>query len=137
MEYGNLMLGWHKDFPQLFESILWSDKALFCVSSSINRHNCHYWLAQDPSMMVEMMQNCPKVTVWCGMMATSVTGPYLLRDTMNSKHYLQMLQDYVWPMVSGWENIDDLIFMQDGAPHHFANAIHAWVDEKFPGCWPG
>jgi hypothetical protein len=33
---------------------------------------------------------------------------------MNSERYLQMLQDYVWPMISGWENIDDLIFMQDG-----------------------
>jgi hypothetical protein len=88
-------------------------------------------------MMVEKMQNCPKVTVCCGMTATSVIGPYLLRDTTNSKHYLQMLQDYVWPMVSGCENIDDLIFMQDGAPPHFANVVHLWMNKKFPGYWLG
>jgi hypothetical protein len=52
-------------------------------------------------MMVEKMQNNPKVTVWCGMTATSVIGPYLLRDTINFERYLQMFQDYVWPMVSG------------------------------------
>jgi hypothetical protein len=125
MEYGVLMLGWHQDFPQLFENILWSDKAIFHVGGFVNRHNCHYWAAQDPNMMVEKMQNRPKVTVWCGMTATSVIDPYLLCDTTNSESYLQMLQDYVWPMVSGWENIDDLIFMQDGAPPYFANVVHA------------
>jgi hypothetical protein len=87
--------------------------------------------------MMEKMQNRPKVTVWRGVMATSVIGPYLLHDTMNSEHYLQMLQDYVWPTVSGWENIDDLIFIQDGALPHFANAIRAWLDEKFPEHWLG
>jgi hypothetical protein len=66
-------------------------------------------------MTVEKMQNRPKVTVWCGMAATNVIGPCLMRDTMNSEHYLQMPQDYVWPTISGWENIDDLIFIQDGA----------------------
>jgi hypothetical protein len=56
---------------------------------------------------------------------------------MNLEGYVQMLQDYVWPTVSGWGNIDDLIFMQDGAPPHFANAIRAWLDEKVPGHWLG
>jgi len=42
------------------------------------------------------------------MTATRVIGQYLLRDTMNAERYLQMLEDYVWPIVSGWENIDEL-----------------------------
>jgi hypothetical protein len=137
MEYGKLMLGWHKDFPQLLENILWSDEAIFHVGGFVNRHSYHYWAAQDPNMMAEKMQNRLKVTVWYGMTATSVIGPYLLRDTMNSQCYLQMLQDYVWPTVSRWENIDDLIFMQDGGPPHFSNAVRAWLGEKFPGHWLG
>jgi hypothetical protein len=36
------------------------------------------------------MQNRPKVTVWCGMTATKVIGPYLLHDAMNADRYLQM-----------------------------------------------
>ena len=87
MEYGELMLGWHKGWPKLFENILWS--------GFVNRHNCHYWAAHDPEVTVEKMQNRQKVTVWCGMTATRVIGPYLLRDTMNAERYLQMLEDYV------------------------------------------
>jgi hypothetical protein len=45
MEYEGLMLGWHKDFPQLSKNILWSDEAIFHVGSFVNRHNCHYWAA--------------------------------------------------------------------------------------------
>jgi hypothetical protein len=56
---------------------------------------------------------------------------------MNSEGYVQMRQEYVWPAVSGWENIDDLNSVQAGAPSHFANAVRAWLDEEFPGRWLG
>ena len=79
--------------------ILWSDEAVFHTGGFVNRHNCHYWAAHDPEVRVEKMKNCPKVTVWCGMTATMVIGPYLLHDTMNAERYLQMLEDYVWPIV--------------------------------------
>ena len=104
MEYGELMLGWQGDWPKLFENILWSDEAFFHMGGFVSRHNCQYWAAHDPLVTVEKMQNRPKVTVWCGMTATRVFGPYLLRDTMNAERSLHMLEDYVWPIVSGWEN---------------------------------
>jgi hypothetical protein len=56
---------------------------------------------------------------------------------MNAERYLVMLRDEVWPVVSTWENIDDLIFMQDGAPPHFALVVRAWLDAQFPGRWMG
>jgi hypothetical protein len=64
--------------------------------------------------------------------ATRVIGPYLLRDTMNAERYLQMLEDYVWSIVSGWENIDVLVFMRDGTMN-----VRDWLDQKFPGRWLG
>jgi len=75
------------------------------------------------------------------MTATRVIGPYLLRDTMNDERCLQMLEDYVWSIVSGWENIDELLFMHDGAPPHFSLSVCAWLDQKFlgrrgPHKWP-
>ena len=69
------------------------------------------------------MQNRPKVTVWCEMTSDSIVGPFILRDTMNAERYLTMLQDGFWPVISTWENIEDLIFMQDGAPPHFAIVV--------------
>jgi len=77
------------------------------------------------------------MTVWCGMTATRVIGPYLLRDTMNAERYFQMLEDYVWPIVYGWENIDELVFMHDDAPPYFALSVRAWLDQKFLGRWLG
>ena len=69
------------------------------------------------------MQNRPNVTVWCGMTSDSIVGPFILRDTMNAERYLTMLQDEIWPVISTWENIEDLIFMQDAAPPHFAIVV--------------
>jgi len=56
---------------------------------------------------------------------------------MNAESYLQVLEDYVWPIVSGWENIDELVFMHDGAPPHFALSVRTWLDQKLPGRWLG
>ena len=69
------------------------------------------------------MQNRLKVTVWCGMTSDCAVGPFILRDTMNAERYLTMLQDEIWSVISTWENIEDLIFMQDGAPPHFAIVV--------------
>ena len=137
MEYGELILGWHEDCPKLFENILWSDEAVFHIGGFVSRHNSHYWAAHDPEVTVEKMQNRPKVTVWCGMTATKVIGPYLLCDTMNAERYLQILEDYVWPIISGWENIDEFVFTHDDAPPRFALGVRAWLDQKFQGPWVG
>ena len=77
------------------------------------------------------------LTVRCGMMAARIIGPYLLRDTMNAECYLEMLENYVWPKVAVWENINDLIFVQDGVPPHFALTIRARLDQHFSGRWLG
>jgi len=60
MEYGELMLGWHEDWPKIFENILWSDEAVFHIGGFVNRYNCHYWAAHDPEVTVEKIQNVQK-----------------------------------------------------------------------------
>ena len=60
-----------------------------------------------------------------------------LQCTMNAERYLAMLQNEVWPVVSTWDNINDTIFMQDGAPPHFALTVWEWLDNHFPGRWLG
>ena len=130
------MVVWQEDLPKLFENILWRDEAVFHIGGFVNRNNCHYWAAHVPEVTVKM-QNRPKVTVWCGMTATRVIGPYLLRDTMNAERCLHMLEDYIWPIIAGWEYIDELVFMHDGAPPHFALSVRACLGQKFPGRWLG
>ena len=66
-----------------------------------------------------------------------IVGPFILRDTMNAERYLTMLKDEIWPIISAWENIEDLIFMQDEAPPHFAIVVREWLNAQFPGRWMG
>ena len=137
MAYSEHMLQRLGEAPGLLDRIIWSDEAIFHVGGFVNRHNSHYWGPCSPGATVERLQSRPKVTVWCGMTSTSLVGPYLLEDTMNSSRYLCMLEDYVMPIISQWPSADDLIFMQDGAPPHYARSVRNWLDDTFPGRWLG
>ena len=130
MEFGKTMLAWCRDWPDLFKNILWSE-AVFQIGGFLNRHNCHCW-AEDPRVISEKMQNQLKITVWGGMTSDRIVGPFILHDTMNAERYLTMLRDKVWPIISAWENIENLIFMQDGAPPHFAIVVCEWLNVQFP-----
>jgi hypothetical protein len=88
-------------------------------------------------MTIEKIASQPKVVVWCGFTSNRFIGPYLLCDTMNGERYLEMLQNYVWPEISQWENIEELIFMHDGAPSHYAGIVRNWLDDNFSGRWIG
>ena len=46
-----------------------------------------------------------------------------------------MVREEIWPVISTLENIEDLIFMQDGAPPHFAVVVREWLNADFPGRW--
>ena len=64
-------------------------------------------------------------------------GPFILHDTVNAERYLTMLREEIWPAISTWENIKDLIFIQDGAPPHLAVVGGEWLNGHFPGRWMG
>ena len=66
-----------------------------------------------------------------------IAGPFIFHDIMNAEQYLTMLKDEVWPIISAWDNIEYLIFMQDGAPPHFAIVVCEWLNVQFPGKWMG
>ena len=55
---------------------------------------------------------------------------------MNSERYLNMLENDVWPALTTVDR-RTLIFMQDGAPAHYALVVREWLDSHFPGKWIG
>ena len=57
------------------------------------------------------------------MTSDRIVGPFILHNIMNAERYLTMPRCEVWPIISAWDNIEDLIFMQDGAPPHFAMVV--------------
>jgi hypothetical protein len=54
---------------------------------------------------------------------------------MNAVRYLKMLWDRVWLIISEWEIITTLNFMQVGATPSFQYRVHAWLHDHFPGLW--
>ncbi|GFU61745.1 uncharacterized protein TNCV_4612231 [Trichonephila clavipes] len=43
--------------------ILWSDKAHFLLSGTVNTHNCRIWDTENPHTFQEIPFHSPKVTV--------------------------------------------------------------------------
>lgn len=91
------------------------------------------------------------VTVWAAISEDRIIGPYFFSEdppigqmgpyfqptTVNSDRYLRMLRDFLLPQFQSIANHQDLIFMQDGAPPHFANTVRAFLDHNFPDHWIG
>ena len=64
-------------------------------------------------------------------------GPFILRGAVIAERYLTMLREEVWPVISTWNNIENIIFMLDGAPPHFAVVVGQWLNSHLPGRWIG
>ena len=58
-------------------------------------------------------------------MRNRIIGPYFFAEKMvTANTYLEMLQLYAVPQL--------LIYQQDGAPPHFTNIVHTFLDKQFP-----
>ena len=58
-------------------------------------------------------------------------------EKVTGASYLTLLQDQLLPVVQNGESYDTLIFMQDGAPPHWALLVRFWLDENFTARWMG
>ena len=48
MEFGEMMLAWFKDWPDLLKNFLWIAEAVFHIGGFVNCHNCYYWAEENP-----------------------------------------------------------------------------------------
>ena len=71
----------------------------------------------------------------CAITADSLIGPVVLRDTMNAERYLEVLDGTLVP--SFHDRDQDMIFMQDGAPTHYATAVRQFFNHELPERWLG
>ena len=77
-------------------------------------------------------QDAEKVNVWAGIYKHSIIGPFFIDGNINEENYLDLLETDVYPALLEAAEGDDCIFMQNGAPAHFATPVRAWLDENFP-----
>ena len=118
---------------QFSKTIVFSDESSFYLNGKVSTHNVRIWGSERPSIFVEHERNCPKVNVFCAMSTSQIFGPYLFnKDTIKSDEYINMLRHWCLPQLP-----DDIIFMQDGAPPHWALVVRAYLNAHFPQQWIG
>lgn len=120
--------------PHFWHEILMTDEAHFTLSGGVNKQNCRIWGTENPHAIHEEPLHDQKVTVWAGVCAKTIIGPYFFKEgeTVDGKRYRWMLAHFVCPEMRR-KGLNDFWFQQDGAPCHTANDTLRYLQQKFPG----
>ena len=111
--------------------ILWTDEAQFKLSGEVNKHNCVYYSTDNPHLLMQKPLNDPGVMVWGGISSFGVFGPVFFDNHVNGDNYLEIIRDIIVPQLQQSHDLDDVVWMQDGAPAHYATSVRNFLDEKF------
>lgn len=109
--------------PEFYREIIFSDEAHFWLNGYVNKQNCRFWAENNPHEVLEKPLHPEKLTVWCGLHAGGVIGPYFFRNaaganvTVNGERYRAMITDFLVPHVRQ-HRLRAKWFQQDGATCH-------------------
>ncbi|KAG8233543.1 hypothetical protein J437_LFUL012786 [Ladona fulva] len=103
-----------------------SNVAHFHLSGIVSKQNVHYWTENNPKIVHKRPLHSPKLRVECAISQFGMIGPYFFEEegmtvTVNSRHYISMLQNFLQPRIEEIveeEGMGDLWFQQDGATAH-------------------
>lgn len=126
--------------PLFLNKILWTDESRFHNNGTVNRHNCHYWSAENPKWMRETnFQTLWGVNVWCGLFNGRLIGPYLYEGTLTGVRYLHILQNILPALLEDipLNERETMWWQQDGAPPHYARQVTTYLDTTFRERWIG
>lgn len=136
--FANQVLQQQELDPMFARKIIFSDEAHFHIDGFINKQNCRVWAVRNPQMIKEKPLHSGRCTVWCGIWAGGVIGPYFFEDgdgnalTVNGHEYRSMITHFLCPEVEAID-VDGLWFQQDGATCHTARETTQLLQQKFPG----
>lgn len=122
--------------PLFSTKILFSDEAHFWLDGYVNKQNCRIWAEDQPEEIQELPLHPDKTTVWCGLWAGGIIGPYFFKNeagqnvTVNGARYRTMITDYLLPEIEA-RNLRDTWYQQDGATCHTARETMALLREHF------
>ena len=135
LEYSESFLRLCED-ATFIENIIFSDEAHFHLTGHVNRHNSRIWSDENPREIQERPLHCPRVTVWCGISASRVYGPYFLENdnvtvTVTGERYRSMIREFLIPELER-QNVHNTWFQQGGTPAHTARETMALLKDCFP-----
>lgn len=105
------------------QKLIMSDEAHFHLNGFVNKQNCRFWGSENPRVIKQKQLHPIKCTVWCGITAERIMGPYFFEDydgnavTVNGERYRTMIRDFLRPQI---QDRPGLWYQQDGATAHTA-----------------
>ena len=122
---------WINDNEARISNVLWSDEAYFHLNGDVSRYHCRIWSLNKPTNYLTRGLHPAKICVWFGFTSKFKLEPYFFDSTVNATNYLEMLQTHVVPQLAAKRKLRSTIFMQDGAPPHFANTVKDYLTSTF------
>ena len=125
------------NFENLQRKVIWSDEASFSLCGTVNRHNSVYYRTENPHIKYEVNQFSKKIMVWLGVTYDGIIGPYFFEENVNGKTYLDMLQNYMVPIIETRSNFHELWYQHVDAPAHYSKDVSIFLDQIFSNRWIG
>jgi hypothetical protein len=67
----------------IVNTLLLSDEAHFCMSSYVNKQNCHYWAPNNPRELNQRHLHSAEMTVFCAVLLMALLAAVGLRMRRN------------------------------------------------------
>ena len=90
--------------PNFLENLVIGDEATFAMNGVVNAQNVRHYAPKGnaPVFNINRKDSHAKLTVWGAVCGNGVLlGPYFFERNVNGDKYLQMLQQYVLPLLAG------------------------------------
>ena len=97
--------------------------ATFKLNGRINRHYSVYWADENPHEILCKEVNTPGITVWGAFTSNGLIGPFFFDKTVNAQNYEEMPKTKLWPLLRDRQDVNELLFQQDGAPPHYGLSV--------------
>lgn len=106
----------------------------------INRHNSRSWEFENPHWIHDIDRNNTWWTMaWGGIVGNHVIGPHFFHERVNGQVYENFLREDLPGLLEDlpMNLIQNMWWMQDGAPGHRAHGSVGFLNEIFPQRWIG
>ena len=138
LEWAQRVIKMAEDDEQFWNKIIMSDEAHFTLNGTVNKQNCRIYATENPQEIQEVTLHDEQVTVWCGVSAKTVIGPFFFQNenghavTINQELYRDMMTNFVMPIIRR-KRMRQFWFQQDGAPSHTSRITIDFLKNLFPG----
>ncbi|CAK1590750.1 unnamed protein product [Parnassius mnemosyne] len=135
------MLRYHREDPQFFNKVLWTDESNFRRMGVFNIHNLHFYSRVNPHIIRnDRFQHLFGINMWAGIIGQQLVL-HEMPARLNGALYLNFLQNNLNRILNEAEvpeaRIAEMWLQHDGAPPHYARAVRDHLNERFPNRWIG